>query len=116
LFATALEDAEIITAVSFPIPAKAGYAKFPHPASRFALAGVFVAKTKSDDVRVAVTGASQSGVMRVPAMEAALKVNWSAAALDSVAISADGLLSDLHGSSDYRAHLIKVMAQRALAI
>jgi aerobic carbon-monoxide dehydrogenase medium subunit len=77
---------------------------------------VFVAKTKSDDVRVAVTGASQSGVMRVPAMEAALKVNWSAAALDSVAISADGLLSDLHGSSDYRAHLIKVMAQRALAI
>jgi carbon-monoxide dehydrogenase medium subunit len=116
LFATALEDAEIITAVSFPIPAKAGYAKFPHPASRFALAGVFVAKTKSDDVRVAVTGASQSGVMRVPAMEAALKVNWSAAALDNVAISADGLLSDLHGSSDYRAHLIKVMAQRALAV
>src|ERR1700752_3406728 len=76
LFATALEDAEIITAVSFPIPAKAGYAKFPHPASRFALAGVFVVKTKSDDVRVAVTGASQSGVMRVPAMEAALNVNW----------------------------------------
>jgi carbon-monoxide dehydrogenase medium subunit len=116
LFATALEEGEIITAVSFSIPAKAGYAKFPHPASRFALAGVFVAKTKSGDVRVAVTGASQSGVIRVPAMEAALKVNWSAAALDNVAISADGLLSDLHGSSDYRAHLIKVMARRALAI
>ena len=116
LFATALEEGEIITAVSFPIPAKAGYAKFPHPASRFALAGVFVAKTTSGDVRVAVTGASQSGVIRVPAMEAALKVDWSAAALDNVAISADGLLSDLHGSSDYRAHLIKVMAQRALAV
>src|SRR5712675_287437 len=108
LFTTALEDGEIITAVSFPVPARAGYAKFPHPASRFALAGVFVARTKSGEVRVAVTGASQSGVMRVPAMEAALKVDWSAAALDKVAISTDGLLNDLHGSSDYRAHLIKV--------
>ena len=116
LFATALQEGEIITAVSFPIPAKAGYAKFPHPASRFALAGVFVAKTKSGEVRVAVTGASQSGIMRVPAMEAALKANWSAAALDNVAIPTDGLLNDLHGSSDYRAHLIKVMAQRALAV
>jgi carbon-monoxide dehydrogenase medium subunit len=116
LFTTALADGEIITAVSFPVPAKAGYAKFPHPASRFALAGVFVAQTKSGDVRVAATGASQSGVMRVPAIEAALKVDWSAAALDNVVISADGLLSDLHGSSDYRAHLIKVMAQRALAV
>jgi len=116
LFATALDDGEIITAVSFPVQAKAGYSKFPHPASRFALAGVFVAKTKSGEVRVAVTGASQSGVMRVPAMEAALKVDWSAAALDKVAISTDGLLNDLHGSSDYRAHLIKVMAKRALAV
>jgi carbon-monoxide dehydrogenase medium subunit len=116
LFTTALADGEIITAVSFPIPAKAGYAKFPHPASRFALAGVFVAKTKSGEVRVAVTGASQSGVVRMPAMEAALKANWSVAALDNVAISADGLLNDLHGSSDYRANLIKVMAQRALAV
>ena len=89
LFATALADGEIITAVSFPIPAKAGYAKFPHPASRFALTGVFVAKTKSGDVRAAATGASQSGVMRVPAIEAALKANWSAAALDSVKISVE---------------------------
>jgi carbon-monoxide dehydrogenase medium subunit len=115
LFATALDDGEIITTVSFPVQAKAGYSKFPHPASRFALAGVFVARTKSGEVRVAVTGASQSGVMRVPAMEAALTVDWSAAALDKVAISAGGLLNDLHGSSDYRAHLIKVMAKRALA-
>src|ERR1700704_2563549 len=115
LFATALDDGEIITAISFPIPAKAGYSKMRHPASRFALTGVFVAKTKSGDVRVAATGASQSGVMRVPAIEAALKANWSAAALDSVKISADGLMSDIHGSSAYRANLIKVMAQRAVA-
>ena len=114
LFSTALEDGEIITAVSFPIPAKAGYSKFPHPASRFALTGVFVVKTRAGDVRVAATGASQSGVMRVPAIEAALKANWSAGALDSVKISADGLMSDIHGSSAYRANLIKVMAQRAV--
>jgi len=115
LFSTALQDGEIITAVSFPIPAKAGYAKFPHPASRFALTGVFVAKTAAGDVRVAATGASQSGVMRVPVIEAALKANWSAGALDGVNISADGLMSDIHGTSDYRANLIKVMAQRAVA-
>ena len=115
LFTTALADGEIITAVSFPIPAKAGYAKFPHPASRFALTGVFVAKTKGGDVRVAVTGASQSGVMRVAAMESALKANWSAGALDTITIPAAGLLADIHGSSDYRANLIKVMAQRAVA-
>jgi aerobic carbon-monoxide dehydrogenase medium subunit len=114
LFSTALEDGEIITQVAFPIPAKAAYAKMRHPASRFALTAVFVAKTRSGDVRVAATGASQSGVMRVPAIEAALKTNWSAGALDSVQISADGLLSDIHGSPDYRANLIKVMAQRAV--
>jgi aerobic carbon-monoxide dehydrogenase medium subunit len=115
LFTTALEDGEIITAVSFPVPAKAGYAKMPHPASRFALTGVFVAKTKAGDVRVAATGASQSGVMRVSAIETALKANWSAGALDSIKISASGLLSDIHGSADYRANLVKVMAQRAVA-
>jgi carbon-monoxide dehydrogenase medium subunit len=115
LFSTALADGEIITQVSFPIPAKAGYSKFPHPASRFALTGVFVVKTKAGDVRVAATGASQSGVMPVPAIEAALKANWSASALDNITISADGLLSDIHGSPDYRANLIKVMAQRAVA-
>ena len=114
LFSTALQDGEIITAVSFPIPAKAGYSKMRHPASRFALTGVFVAKTKSGDVRVAATGASSSGVMRVPAIEAALKANRSPGALDSVRISADGLLTDIHGSATYRANLIKVMAQRAV--
>jgi len=115
LFTTALEAGEIITQVAFPIPAKAGYAKMRHPASRFALTGVFVARTKAGDVRVAATGASQSGVMRVPAIEAALKANWSAGALDSIKISADGLLTDIHGSAAYRANLVKVMAQRAVA-
>jgi carbon-monoxide dehydrogenase medium subunit len=78
------------------------------------LTAVFVAKTKAGEVRVAATGASQTGVMRVPAIEAALKANWSASALDGIRISADGLLSDIHGSPDYRANLIKVMAQRAV--
>jgi aerobic carbon-monoxide dehydrogenase medium subunit len=114
LFATALEDGEIITAVSFPVQDKAGYAKFPHPASRFALTGVFVARTPAGDVRVAATGASQSGVMRVGPIEAALKANWSAGAIDSVQIPSAGLLSDIHGSADYRANLVKVMAQRAV--
>jgi carbon-monoxide dehydrogenase medium subunit len=114
LFTTALEDGEIITQVAFPIPAKAGYSKMRHPASRFALTGVFVVKTKAGDVRVAATGASQNGVMRVPTIEAALKANWSPSALDSLKISTDGLLADIHGSSAYRANLIKVMAQRAV--
>ncbi len=114
LFTTALEDGEIITEITFPIPAKAAYAKMRHPASRFALTGVFVAKTKGGDVRVAATGASQDGVMRVPAIEAALKANWSANAIDPVTISPDGLIADIHGSADYRANLIKVMAQRAV--
>lgn len=114
LFSTALEDGEIITEIAFPIPAKAAYAKMRHPASRFALTGVFVAKTKAGDVRVAATGASQDGVMRVPAIEAALKANWAADAIDSVTISPNGLIADIHGSADYRANLIKVMAQRAV--
>jgi aerobic carbon-monoxide dehydrogenase medium subunit len=114
LFTTALEENEIITAVSFPIPAKAAYSKMRHPASRFALTGVFVAKSRAGEVRVAATGASQEGVIRVPAIEAALKANWSAGALDGIKISADGLMADIHGSSEYRANLIKVMAQRAV--
>ena len=114
MFTTALEPDELVVALRFPVPEKAGYAKMRHPASRFALTGVFVTKTKGGDVRVAATGASQSGVMRVPAIEAALKSNWSASAIDGVTVSASGLLSDIHGSSDYRANLVKVMAQRAV--
>src|SRR6201995_524263 len=115
LFTTALEDGEIITQVAFPIPAKAGYSKMRHPASRFALTGVFVVKTRAGDIRVAATGASQNGVMRVSGIEAALKANWSPGALDGVTISADGLLTDIHGSSAYRANRIKGRAQRAVA-
>ena len=114
LFTTALEDGELITQVAFPIPAKAGYAKMRHPASRFALTGVFAVKTKAGDVRVAATGAFQSGVARVGAIEAALKTNWAASALDGVTVSADGLMTDIHAAADYRANLIKVMAQRAV--
>jgi aerobic carbon-monoxide dehydrogenase medium subunit len=114
LFVTALADNELITAIAFPIPEKAGYSKMRNPASRFALTGVFVAKTKSGEIRVAATGASQNGVMRVPVIEQALASNWSASALDGVKVSDDGLMADIHGSSDYRANLIKVMAQRAV--
>src|ERR1700760_508584 len=115
LFTTALQDGEIITAVSFPVTAKSGYAKFRNPASRFALTAVFVAKSPGGDVRVAATGASQNGVMRVSAVESALKANWSAGALDNVKVPADGMLSDIHGTADYRANLVRVMAQRAVA-
>src|ERR1700744_3107854 len=115
LFSTALADGEIITQVEFPIPAKAGYAKMRHPASRFALTAVFVAKTKSGDVRVAATGASQNGVIRVQAIEAALKSNWSPGAIDNVTVSPSGMLNDIHGTPDYRANLIKGMAQRAVS-
>lgn len=114
LFMTALEDNEIITAISFPVPEKAGYSKMRNPASRFALTGVFVAKLNSGEIRVAATGASQNGVMRVPVIEDALKANWSASALDGIKVSDDGLIEDIHGTSDYRANLIKVMAQRAV--
>jgi carbon-monoxide dehydrogenase medium subunit len=115
LFSTALEDGEIITAITFPVPSRAGYAKMRHPASRFALTGVFVARTRTGDVRVAATGASQNGVMRVAAIEAALKSNFSASALDDVTIPSAGMLADIHGSAEYRANLVKVMAQRAVA-
>lgn len=114
LFETALAGDEIIERVSFPVPEKAGYVKFRHPASRFALVGVFVAKTK-DGVRVAATGAGEGGVFRVKDMEAALARDWSAKALDGVTVPAKGMIADLHGSAEYRAHLIGVMARRAVA-
>jgi aerobic carbon-monoxide dehydrogenase medium subunit len=114
MFSTALKANEIITAVEFPVPAKAGYAKFPNPASRYALVGVFVAQGKDGKVRVAVTGAG-GAVFRVPEMEAALTKSFSASALDGIAVKAKGLNSDMHASAAYRAHLIAVMAKRAVA-
>ncbi|NOX40306.1 MAG: xanthine dehydrogenase family protein subunit M [Alphaproteobacteria bacterium] len=114
LFTTALEENEIIVSISIPVPQKAAYAKFPQPASRFALVGVFVAQT-DDGVRVAVTGAGEDGVYRHQGLEEALGSNWSASAAAGVPISPDGLMSDLHGTAAYRANLIGVMAKRAVA-
>lgn len=113
LFETALEPGEIVTSVCFPLPLKAAYVKFPNPASRYALAGVFVAK-RAKDVRVAVTGAGASGVFRVAAMERALDKKFSAKSIEAVKVSEDNLVSDLHAPADYRAHLIGVMARRAV--
>ncbi|MCG8546128.1 MAG: xanthine dehydrogenase family protein subunit M [Alphaproteobacteria bacterium] len=114
LFETALEEDEIITAVRFPKPKRAAYMKFPNPASRYALVGVFVAET-DDGVRVAVTGAGDDGVFRVAEMENALAGNFSPEAVESIAVPPDNLNSDIHASSEYRAHLITVMAKRAVA-
>ena len=114
LFETALEEGEIVTAISFPAPEKAAYQKFRNPASRYALVGVFVAKTKGG-VRVAVTGAGEGGVFRKKSFEDALGKTFAAAALDGIKVDAKGLNSDIHASADYRAHIISVMAKRAVA-
>jgi aerobic carbon-monoxide dehydrogenase medium subunit len=112
LFETALSDGELITSISFPKPEKAAYMKFPNPASRYAMVGVFVAKT-GNNVRVAVTGAGPC-VFRVKAMEDALAKNFSSAAIKDIKVPADGLNSDIHASAEYRAHLVNVMARRAV--
>jgi carbon-monoxide dehydrogenase medium subunit len=113
LFETALAPGEIITAVSFPIPQRAGYAKFPNPASRFAIVGVFVAKTSSG-VRVAVTGAGPY-VFRLADAEARLAKSFTPQALDGLVVSQGNLNTDIHASAEYRAHVIVVMARRAVA-
>ncbi len=113
MFATALEPGELIKAVGFRIPKSAGYAKFPNGASRYAMVGVMVAHL-GNEIRVAVTGAGP-GVFRVPAFEAALKRKFAPDSLEGIAVPADGLNSDLHASPAYRAHLVGVMARRAVA-
>jgi len=114
MFTTSLEDGEIITEVRFPVPEKANYQKFEQPASRFALVGVFVAKY-ADGVRVAVTGASEDGVFRWSAAEAALTSDFSPGAVEGLSLPGDGMISDMHGSGDYRAHLVGVLTRRAVA-
>jgi carbon-monoxide dehydrogenase medium subunit len=114
MFSTALEPAEIITKVIFPIPKRAAYQKFRNQASRFALVGVFVAKRGSES-RVAVTGAGSNGVFRVKSFEEALKKRFSPKSLEGMTIPADGMNSDIHGSAEYRAHLVAVLARRAVA-
>ena len=113
LFTTALEPDEIITKVSFPLAKKAAYVKFRNQASRYALVGVFVARRPSD-VRVAVTGAGGNGVFRVTAFEEALQKRFSPKVLEGIHVSPEGLNSDIHGSAEYRAHLIGVLARRAV--
>ncbi len=114
MFTTALDEDEIITAVRFPVPDRAAYAKFPNPASLYAMVGVFVAAT-GGAVRVAITGAGSDGVFRHDGMEAALSSEFAASALDGVPVDEDGMLSDIHGTAAYRANLVRVMAKRAVA-
>jgi Aerobic-type carbon monoxide dehydrogenase, middle subunit CoxM/CutM homologs len=113
LFETALEEGEMITAVTFEAPEKAGYAKFANPASRYALAGVFVAK-RAEGARVAVTGAGANGVFRHGGMEEALASSWSPDAVAASEVSPRDMLADMHASAEYRANLVRVMARRAV--
>ncbi len=113
MFDTALEEGEIITKVSFPVPGKAAYAKFRNPASRYALAGVFVCK-RGSEIRVAVTGAGADGVFRWLEAEQALATRFAAKSLDGMSAPVEMMNSDIHADADYRAHLVGVMARRAV--
>ena len=114
MFETALDEDEVIIAVSFTAPDACAYAKFPNPASRYAMAGVFVARG-GGGVRVGVTGAGMDGVFRWSDAESALGSDFSAGALDGLSVDAGGMLEDIHGTAEYRANLVKVMAKRAVA-
>jgi carbon-monoxide dehydrogenase medium subunit len=114
LFSTALNEGEIVTKVAFKVPAQSGYAKFRNPASLYPMAGVFIAKHKDGSVRVAVTGAGNNGVFRWKAAEDALAKSFSADALKGLKADASGMMGDIHGSAEYRANLVAVMARRAM--
>jgi len=114
LFETALEEDEIITSVSFSAPDKAAYAKFPNPASRYAMAGVFVARDHDGSAHVGITGAGSDGVFTHKGMETALTSDWSAQAIADESVDGDDMLSDIHADGAYRANLVKVMAGRAV--
>ena len=114
MFTTALNEGEIVTEVRFPVPERAASIKFEQPASRFALVGVFVAQYASG-VRVAVTGASEEGVFRWAEAEEALGRDFDPSALEGLNLSGDNMISDLHGTGAYRAHLVAVMTRRAVA-
>lgn len=114
LFETSLDEGELITQVDFPVPDAANYQKFDQPASRFALVGVFVAKY-GNNVRVAVTGASEDGVFRWSEAESALASNFTSSAIDGLEVDSEGMIEDIHGSRSYRANLVRVMTKRAVA-
>jgi carbon-monoxide dehydrogenase medium subunit len=115
MFETALKEDELVKAVTFTAPKSGAYAKFPNPASRYAMAGVYVADHGKKNIRVGVTGASSGGVYRARDMEKALVGDFSANALDACKVDEGDMLSDIHGSAAYRANLVKVMAKRAVA-
>jgi carbon-monoxide dehydrogenase medium subunit len=115
LFTTALEEGEIIVKVAFRAPEKAAYEKFRNPASRYAVAGAFIAKARDGAVRVAITGAGNNGAFRATAIEQALTANWSPSAIDPATIDEWMMLGDIHATPAYRANLVKVMSKRAVA-
>ena len=114
MFSTALEPSEIITKIQFPVPRRCAYQKFKHPASGFALVGVFVSK-RGSEIRVAVTGAGANGVFRVPQFEEALKKRFNPKSLEGLSVSLEGMNNDIHAGPEYRAHLVGVLTRRAVA-
>ena len=114
MFETDLKKGELIESVEFELPEKSSYSKYPNPASRYAIVGVYVAKLKTG-IRVAITGASERGVFRSKELESAISNNFSPSAVDNVNVSSKNLNSDIHASAEYRAHIIKVMAKKAIS-